>query len=347
MTAETPAISASTAPPAELVERLRSGRRFLLTSHVNPDGDAIGSELGLARVLESLGKEAVVWNRDPAPRVYDPLPGSAAIHVGETPPRGFPDAFDAAIPLECPSLERCGLEEELEALPLLNIDHHLGNDGYGEIAWVDPSAPAVGAMVYRLARALGAEVDPETATALYLTLVTDTGGFRFPNATAEAFESAAALVREGAEPYRVAHWLFESQPEPAVRLLGEVLRTLELHRDGRIATVWLTRAMIESCGARPGDSEGLIDHPRSIAGVDAVALFRELEDGGVKVSLRSRGDIDVQAVARERGGGGHKNAAGCTIPSAGGGSEIQAEIVAALSHALEATSPRTERSLER
>ncbi|MEM8932479.1 MAG: bifunctional oligoribonuclease/PAP phosphatase NrnA [Acidobacteriota bacterium] len=336
-------------PPTELVERLRSAQRVVLTSHVSPDGDAIGSELGFARLLRGLGIEVVVWNRDHAPRVYAPLPDSAGIHVGEEPPAGFPEAFDLAVTLECPSLDRCGLEARITELPLINIDHHLGNDGYGEIAWVDPDAPAVGAMVYRLAQALGASIDGETATALYPTLVTDTGGFRFPNATAEAFDTAAALVREGAEPDRVAHWLYESQPEAAVRLLGEVLQSLELHHDGRVATVWLTRAMSQRAGARPGDSEGLIDHPRSIAGVDAVALFREIDDATVKVSLRSRGAADVQAIARSLGGGGHQNAAGCTVELETGAPPgtsdfpsdhptLQRHVVAALVRALTATS---------
>ena len=207
-------------------------------------------------------------------------------------------------------IHRTGLEGPLEELPLINIDHHLGNERYGVVDWVDVAAPAVGAMIFRLAAALGVEIDRDTANALYLTLVTDTGGFRFSNTTAEAFEAAAELVHHGARPQTVSHWLYESQPEPMMRLLGEMLQTLELHRGGRIATVWLTREMTRKSGARAGDSEGLIDYPRSIAGVEGVALFRQLEDGDFKVSLRSRGSLDVQRIARGFGGGGHKNAAG-------------------------------------
>ncbi|MEM9592744.1 MAG: bifunctional oligoribonuclease/PAP phosphatase NrnA [Acidobacteriota bacterium] len=303
-------MTANRAPEA-LLERLRSGHRFLITSHINPDGDAIGSSLGLARVLRAAGKVAQVWTRDAPPRIYRALPDSDSIHVGTEPPTGFPGDFDAAVVLECPSLDRCGLDA-LPKLPLLNIDHHLGNHMYGEVDWVDTAAPAVGAMVFRLAKALGVTVDPDTADALYLTLVTDTGGFRFSNTTVEAFESAADLVRAGATPARVSHWLFESQPESVLRLLGEMLQSLELHDGGRVATARLTRGMVERAGAQPGDSEGLIDYPRSIAGVDAVALFRDLEDGRIKVSLRSRGTVDVERVARSHGGGGHKNAAGFT-----------------------------------
>ncbi len=301
----------STAAPIEqLAERIRKDRSFLLTSHTNPDGDAIGSSIGFARALRALGKEALVWSRDPVPGVLEELVDGEPFHVGEAPPDRFPERFDTAIVLECPSLDRTGLEAVLPALPLLNIDHHLGNEGYGEIQWVDTTAAAVGEMVFRLIRALGAEIDARTATALYLTLVTDTGGFRFSNTTAEAFETAGALVRLGASPETVTRWLYESQPLPAIRLLGEMLPTIEVHAEGRVATAWLRGEMWERSGAAPGDSEGLIDYPRSISGVEAVALFRQLPDGGHKVSLRSRGDLDVEHIARQRGGGGHKNAAG-------------------------------------
>ena len=236
--------------PAALLEGIRGGRRFLLTSHVNPDGDAIGSELGLARVLAALGKESRVWNRDATPGSYLPLPGSGAIHVGEAPPEGFPGDFDACIVLECPSLDRCGHEALIRGeLPLFNIDHHLGNDNYGVATWVDVEAPAVGSMVFRLARALGAEIDADTANCLYLALVTDTGNFRFANATVHAFESAAQLVRAGARPEQISHWLYESKPESALRLLGEMLPSLELHHGGRVATAWLTRELVARAGA--------------------------------------------------------------------------------------------------
>ncbi len=306
-------MSTTTKAPEELLRRLRQGNRFLLTSHMNPDGDAIGSALGLARILRKLGKSAVVWLRDATPSIYRPLPGSERIHTGAEPPAGFPDVFDAAIVLECPSLDRTGLEAMLPAVDLLNVDHHLGNQHYGAINWVDTAAPAVGELVYRLAQGLHVQLDPETATCLYLTLVTDTGGFRFSNATPQAFEAAAALVREGAHPEQVSLWLYESQPLASIRLLGEMLRTLTLHAGGRIATVELDPEMFARAEAGPGDAEGLIDHPRSIAGVDAVAMIKRREDGSAKVSLRSRGNVDIEKIARQHGGGGHKNAAGFTL----------------------------------
>lgn len=326
--------------PEDLLRRVRQGNRFLLTSHVNPDGDALGSELGLARLLRRLGKGAVVWNRDVMPSVYRPLPGSDRIHTGEEPPAGFPEVFDAIIVLECPSPDRTGLEQHLGGLPIINIDHHLGNQHYGVVNWVDSAAPAVGEMVYRLAQGLKVSLDEETAACLYLTLVTDTGGFRYSNATAAAFEAAAALVRDGARPEQVSQWLYESQPMSGMLLLREMLQTLELHEGGRVATARLTLEMFQMAGASSGDSEGLIDYPRSIAGVDAVALIREREDGTVKVSLRSRGDVDVEKIARHHGGGGHRNAAGFTVqaPEAGGEAirrQVAEELAAVLPAAQE------------
>jgi bifunctional oligoribonuclease and PAP phosphatase NrnA len=323
----------ATKAPEEVLRRVRQGNRFLLTSHSSPDGDAVGSEIGLARVLRSLGKGAVIWNRDATPAIYRPLPGSDRIHVGEEPPAGYPEKFDGIVVLECPSPDRTGIEAHFGELPVVNVDHHLGNQHYGAVNWVDSAAPAVGEMVYRLAQTFKAAIDQQTATALYLTLVTDTGGFRFSNATPAAFEAAAALVREGAHPEQVSQWLYESQPLAVVRLLGLMLRTLELAAGGKVATVVLDLAMFEQAGAATGDSEGLIDYPRSIDGVEAVALLRQRGDGKFKVSLRSRGEVDVERVARKHGGGGHRNAAGFEIE--GDLAEVRSAVISALEAALE------------
>jgi bifunctional oligoribonuclease and PAP phosphatase NrnA len=323
----------TTKAPEDVVRKIRQGNRFLLTSHANPDGDAIGSEVGLARILRGMGKGAVIWNRDPTPSLYQPLPGTGRIHSGEEPPTGFPEMFDGVIVLECPSLDRSGLDETLAQLPVTNIDHHLGNQHYGVVNWVDPAAPAVGEMVHRLAQGLKVAVDADTATALYLTLVTDTGGFRFSNANPAAFEAAAALVREGARPEQVSEWLYESYPLPMMRLAGEMLRSLEVHADGRVATALVTHEMLERAGATTGDTEGLTDYPRSIAGVQAAAVVRQLDGGRYKVSLRSRGEVDVEKVARHRGGGGHKNAAG--FEQEGAGDEVVAAVVADLAELLD------------
>ena len=312
---------------------LENARRILLTSHESPDGDAIGTELGLARILRDAGRDVAIWNHHATPPVYRALPGADSIHVGPTPPPGFPDAFDLAVVLECPTLDRTGLEARLSALPLVNIDHHLGNSSYGVAAWVDVAAPAVAVLIAQVARRLGWAIDPLAASCLLVALASDTGGFRFSNATPAAFEAAAALVRDGASPELASTWIHESQSEGSVRLLGELLRTLVLHHEGRVATVHLTRAMFARAGAAAGDSEGLVDTPRSIAGVEAVALLREVEEDVWKISLRSRGDVDVQSIARRFDGGGHRNAAGCR---AGGAlEELRGRFASALAHAVE------------
>lgn len=315
-----------------LLRAIHQGQRFLLSGHANPDGDSIGSAIGLARILRSLGKGAVIWNRDPTPEIYRHLPGASSIHTGETPPAGFPEAFDTVIAIECPTLDRTGLDEALGQLPVLNIDHHLGNTEYGIQNWVDTAAPSLGEMIHRLSRSLNATLDDDTATCLYLTLVTDTGGFRFANATENAFTAAAALVHEGARPQQVSEWLFESRPEGAVRLLGELLGSLQLDADGRVATALLVPSMFERAGATAADTEGLIDYPRSIAGVQAVGLVRQTGDGEQKVSLRSRGAIDVQKLALKHGGGGHKNAAGYAV--SGDPEDVRQAVVEALTAAL-------------
>lgn len=319
-------------PPAELLEVLGNADRILLSSHANPDGDAIGSELAMARILRKRGKTVTIWNKDSTPTIYAQLPGASEIQVGDHPPEGFPEAFDLAIPIECPTVERSGLEHHLELLPLVDIDHHLGNSMYGLAQWVDTDAPSAGEMLFRLAEALDVELDAETATLLYLTIVTDTGGFRFSNATAQAFASAARLVELGASPEQVSVWVYESLPLGTLKLLTEMLGSIELHAQGRIATVDLTPEMFEAAGASKDDSEGLIDYPRSIAGVEAVALFRTLPGGDVKVSLRSRGETDVAAVANRHEGGGHRNAAGCLLTenTPGARTDLVKELLAAL-----------------
>jgi phosphoesterase RecJ-like protein len=310
-------------------------RRILLSSHQNPDGDAIGSELGLARILRDAGREVAIWNYHATPPVYRHIPGAIEIHAGTAPPAGFPEAFDLAIVLECPTLDRTGLEAELARLPIVNIDHHLGNPGYGIAHWVDVDAPAVAVMFAELAGRMGWAVDPLAASCLLVGLTTDTGGYRFSNTTPRAHAAAAAMIESGASPELVSKWVYESQSEGSVRLLGRMLATLEIAGEGRVASVYVTREMFRAAGAEAGDSENLIDVPRGIAGVDAVVLLREIATGEWKISLRSRGAVDVQSIARRHAGGGHFNAAGCK--ATGDLEKVRALFVGEMTAALEAS----------
>jgi len=294
------------------VDRLRAARRSLLTCHMRPDGDAIGSELALAELAESLGTAVAIVNRDPAPAPFAHLPGIERVVVAETLPQGFPEEFDLVVALECPSLDRAGLDG-LDCLPILNIDHHRANDLYGEVNLVDPEAPAVGEMVWKMYREAGVKPSRDTATNAYVALATDTGDFRYSNATERAFAAAAEMVAAGARPEQVSQWVHQSRSEASVRLTGEALATLELECRHRLATLVVDPEAFRRAGATPADTEGLLDLPRSIAGVEAVALLKEWEPGTVRVSLRSTGDVDVRRVAASLGGGGHTNAAGCTL----------------------------------
>lgn len=294
------------------VALLKRAKRVLITSHSAPDGDAIGSELGVLELVERLGGTACVVNRDPHPASLAFLPGLDRITVAESLPTGFERDFDLAVVLECPGLDRPGLEG-FDRLPILNVDHHLANERYGVLDFVDEEAPAVGEMVLAMAEAAGVAVTPAMATCLYTALVTDTGDFRYSNATPRAFAAAARLVAAGAAPHVIAEGLHEHVPERVVRLTAAVLGSLELLAGGRLALIACDAAMLAAAGAQPQDTESLINTPRSIDGVEVAVLIKDFANSGVRVSLRSRGGVDVQAIARNFGGGGHRNAAGCTI----------------------------------
>jgi phosphoesterase RecJ-like protein len=305
-------MSEVTRDPAVAVARLRRARRVLITSHASPDGDSIGSELGFAELARGLGAVTTIVNRDPHPTSLDFLPDLNSITVAGELPAGWERDFDLLAILECPGLDRPGFAG-LDRLPTLNIDHHMANPRYGELNYLDEEAPAVGEMVLAMAEAAGVRVTPGMATNLYTALVTDTGDFRYPNATPRAFKAAATLVAAGARPQEIADGLWEHNPARVVRLTASVLGTLELLAGGRLAVIICDRAMLDAAGAHQEDTENLINIPRAIAGVRVAVFFKAFKDGVVRASMRSRGDLDVQAVARTFGGGGHRNASGCSI----------------------------------
>jgi phosphoesterase RecJ-like protein len=298
--------------PAVAVVRLRRARRLLVVGHQSPDGDSLGSQLALAELAERLGIQAVVANRDPAPAGLRELPGYDRVVVAPELPDDFPQGFDLVVTMECSELERCGFDR-ITQLPILNIDHHQANYCYGEVNYLDQESPAVGEMVWQMFEY--AEVTPTAAAAtnMYVALSTDTGDFRYPNTTPRAFAAAAALVAAGASPEQVAEWVHERRSPHSIRLLGEALQTLTLSCDSQLATLWVDRSAFDRAQATPADTDEIINTPRAIAGVKVVAFFKEWEPGTIRVSLRSKGDLNVNDVAVRRGGGGHINASGCTI----------------------------------
>ena len=297
----------------QVAARIRAGRNFLITSHRNPDGDALGSGLALQRLIRQMGKAASMQVRDGFHDSLYNIPGAREVAVLDTLPSDYPKGYDGVFTMECPEVDRTGYP--VLPGPVVNIDHHLGNQMYGEINYLDLDAPSVGEMVLQINRRhLKLPLDTETATAMYVSLATDTGFFRYHNTTLRAFEAAEELVRAGVVPGDVSLWINESSPRGAIKLLGLCLSTLELTSDGKIATVELPRRFFAEAGAAPEDTEGIVNYGRMIDGVLVSALLKEIDGKSTRVSMRAKPGVDVQAVAAMFGGGGHKAASGCTMP---------------------------------
>ncbi len=308
---------------------IRAGRRFLVSSHQRPDGDAIGSAVGFALALRELGKQAEVVMDAAPPRFLRPFPAVDQIRITTT----VAEVTDGAIIMECSSLDRTGVSG-LERSPVLNIDHHVGNTGYGAINWIDESAAACTELVFTLIETLGVMMTPDIATHLYLGLLTDTGSFRFSHITPRSFEIARRCVEAGANPQWIARTHYDSSTLGRVRIFGHVLNTMQLDETGRVALLTMTHADAAAAQASDDDTDGIINFPLSVKDVWAVAFFKEADAGEWRVSMRSKGDVDVGVIARGYGGGGHKNAAGCS--ARGQLSELQEAFLARLVDATRA-----------
>ena len=293
---------------SQVVQLIEQKQRFMITSHIRPDGDGIGSGLGLYWMLRSMGKEAEVVLRDRVPPAYNVLPGSELVVVQDD----ITTDYDAAFIIECSDVSRPGLPG-LKNQFVVNIDHHSTTLPFGDINWIDSTAAAVGEMIYNLCKALGLEVTKEIAECIYTALLTDTGSFHFSNTTERTLKIASELVRRGAEPARISQALFYSYPYSKIKLLGSVLSGIERDESGRIAWVVMDREMMYEAEASEEDSDGIVNHALSIDEVEAVAFFKELAEGMYRVSLRSKNKYNVAKVAETFGGGGHRNAAGCRI----------------------------------
>ncbi|HEX9023907.1 MAG TPA: bifunctional oligoribonuclease/PAP phosphatase NrnA [Geobacteraceae bacterium] len=289
---------------------IAQSRTFLVTTHESPDGDAVGSTLALAGYLRRLGKEVTVYYSDPLPDLYTFLPFSNTVQ------RSIPAGhYDICFVLDVGELNRAG--KELGAFrgigKMINIDHHLHCERFGAINFIDSGACATGALVYRLIRAAGHKIDYDIALCIYTAVITDTGSFRYSNANPEAFAIAGEMVATGVNAWYVAEKLYECQPRERLALLALALSTLEVSGRGDFAAVTVTRDMYAKSGANPELTDGFVNYPRSIRGVEVAIFFRELEVGLFKVGFRSKGKVDVSALAKAFGGGGHHNAAGCTV----------------------------------
>ena len=298
-------------PIAELLETFRSHRRFLITSHARPDGDAIGSVLAMAEILEQLGCGATVLLADEVPGIYRTLPGLDRITQVADAREVEPNLEIPAILLECDGIPRTGLAG-LEGRSLINIDHHASGREFGSVNWIDENACAVAAMVYRIAVAAKVRITPSMATCLYTAILSDTGSFTYSSTSADTFAMAHDLAAHGANPSQIARDIYFSNPESKIRLLGAALSNLQT--EGPLAWSWVTTSDMDRAGAGAEDCEGVVNYLISIAGVESAVFLRELPTSDqYRLSIRSKGKVDVAQIAESFGGGGHRSASGCTL----------------------------------
>ena len=296
---------------AALLEAFRSTPRFILTSHARPDGDAIGSVLALAEILEQLGCQTDIVLVDPIPFIYRTLPNIGRIHHAASASDIVPDPGVTAIVLECDGIERTGLLG-LEDRCLINIDHHASGRPFAYLNWIDEHACAVAAMIYRIAVAANVEITPSMATCLYTAILSDTGSFTYSSTNAETFALAQDLTARGANPCQIARDVYFSNPASKIRLLGTALSNLRT--DGPLAWTWVTNQDMDSAGAEAEDCEGVVNYLISIASVESAVFLREVADPSqFRLSIRSKGKVDVARIAEHFGGGGHRSASGCTL----------------------------------
>lgn len=289
-----------------VLHAIERGERFLVSAHARPDGDAVGSILACGMILDQLGKQVDLISCDRVPLIYQGLPCSSAIrHVTRV-----EGSYDAVILLECDSIERSRLKG-LEGRVIVNIDHHASGRAFGSVNWIDTGSCAVAEMVYDLAILAGVDITPDMATCLYTAVLTDTGSFCYAGTDAHTFDLASDLVRHGANPTLIAQHTYFSNPTSKMLLLGAALSNL--HREGRLAWMWVSHDDMERTRAAEEDCEGLVNYAIGIAGVQVAVFLRELPNHRVRLSIRSKGELNVARIAERFGGGGHLHASGCTI----------------------------------
>ena len=293
---------------SQVVELIENKQQFGITTHIKPDGDGVGSSLGLCWLLNSLGKTAEVIVRGEVPPAYRDLPGAENIRDIEK----IDNDYDAIFVIECSDLSRpgiAGLENEFT----VNIDHHATSEHFGSINWIDATASAVGEMIYNLCKAIGGRVTREIAACVYMALVTDTGSFHFSNTTDRTLKVASELVKAGAKPADISESVYNNYPWSRIELMRRVVTTIQRDATGRVAWMRQTLEMKESSNAVDGDNNGFVNIPLAAREVLASIYMREIGDGKYRVSLRSKGSINVARVAEKFGGGGHNNAAGLRV----------------------------------
>ena len=307
----TASVTATNSSFADIAAALRAAETVLVLAHIRPDGDAFGSQLALALSLQELGKTVTVWAEEGLLDKYSFMPGGEML----APPPAEAVQFDVAVALDTAVQTRLGLAlAAVRTDKWINIDHHPTNPRYGDLVYIDPTAPATGQILFELLSAADLPMNEQIAENLFVAISTDTGSFQYPNTTARTFEIGAELLKCGVNVGRVSQLLYESYPRRRVELLRELLGTMRFEADGRVASFSLSLPTAKRLGVLPEDNEGLIDHIRAVHGVIVAVFFEELLEGKVRVSMRSKSEAaDVAAICQLFGGGGHKLAAGARV----------------------------------
>ena len=307
-----------------IADAIQAAETIAVLSHMRPDGDAIGSQLALALSLRQLGKQVVAWNETGLPDSFRFLRYSELI----TMPPAEARAFDLAIALDTATKQRLGttLNAVRSAKCWINIDHHASNPAYGDLNYIDTAAPATGQVIYEFLQSQGLPLTHEVADALFVAISTDTGSFRYPNTAIRTFEIAAELISSGVNAGELARCLYDSYPKRRILLLGELLRDARFDAEDRVASMTLTRQTKERYQVKPEDIDGLIDSIRAVDTVVVAIFFEELEEGRIRISMRSKNyRIDVNRLCSELGGGGHTLAAGARVR--GSLTEVSAKVL--------------------
>ncbi|NQT23297.1 MAG: bifunctional oligoribonuclease/PAP phosphatase NrnA [Candidatus Omnitrophica bacterium] len=296
-----------------IIDAIRKHDRFLITSHVNPEADALGSQLAMYELIKSLGKEAFCVHSDKVPAHYKFLPG--AENIKRTVKKGF--NFDAVVALDCPTAKRTGRIKQFfkKAKIVINIDHHVSNTKFGDVNWVSPAASSCGEMVYTLYKKMGVAIGKKSALYIYIAILTDTGSFNYSNTSGVTHEIVSDLLGYGLKPHDISRDIYENKTVSEVKLLGKVIATLKTDTSGKIALIICTKKMLKDAKSGSHATENFINYARSIKLVDIAVFIKEdlKKRKAFHVSFRSKGSVDVNAIANFFGGGGHRNASGCTI----------------------------------
>jgi phosphoesterase RecJ-like protein len=293
----------------DIINALHEGENFLITAHVRLDGDALGSELAFYLMLKDMGKKAVVYNQDRTPERYQFLPAAHSI----THSISNIEQYDTVIVLDCSDLSRVGEEAEKigKIKKMINIDHHVSNNGSFPLKMLDAKASSTGELVFRLMREMGVKMTRDICTNLYTAIITDTGCFRYSSTTKETFMAAGVLVGEGASPHRIAENIYESDSPVRLNLMAKALSTLSLDLENKVGSMVITQKDLQETGAAWEHTEGFVDIPRTVRGIEVSVLYTERGENNFKLSLRSKSKYDVEKVARKFGGGGHIHASSC------------------------------------